>query len=1188
MTNPVGSNAAGGKERNDRPEREEDREEKGLDAAAPEDQSESIGNDGERDEFAGEAKPLYLSAPTNADDTDKTLYPSAPDDQDPGRVASDERIGLHPAPPTERPDDKGPSRVAGDEETGLHPAPPTKKPEARPLTEQPAPEVQLDEREFTARHDAATRPSSVATTADQTASALTAHDVEGPGTPAVATVRAPRRRWMDLVLVGSASTILALLVFYGFTFLMNGRETTTTGLVPAGPELDPAELGLVPAKPLVGSASQMTPGEIDALSDGRIVAALRESVAAQSTSGESQVTDDDKVLIEALYDRTLTQENSRAAAELAKKLLDSGATEDPELLRKLQLLVAFGTDFDLPRQNTMESTDATDARRTLRERKDRLAEDDWSMPTPACEARPRCEQADTIACSPKYLALLPLLFCLAEEQQNDATPPEKLPRELHGHWNSLWSAYQGQGVADDHRLRARAAVKLAELSRIGKAPERIKNEFYPRFLEFYGAAKRELQESYAQASRGQADANQLGRFSAALRVLDSLRLQMDSEKRVAYAAIDAKKAGEDAEEAKAEAGEAKTAATLAHETANNAQNAANIAQSAANTALSAARTAENVANDAQQVASRVEGKADDAVTKANQAKQTAESVAAALPLLKSPLAVRDLLSDLGLRQGVGHLKPMLSESPTAAESEAYAAAMRTYHSAEGDFTFLIQQLRTHWGAPEFAADEIGQINPAVQRLQVNVPNLNARNLSWANEQRRATMKRHLAAMKDRLPELKPDDGGQRDSVWTNTSTEVDDLLRRVADEQHPFGPQESLQLDGRLRQVASDVLRLEMWQMENTMGPSGLVSLETLKQFLRSLVLPERLNDLKPAPSDEYLSLWERISTLTDELVNRANDAQRGDVAPDEAPALYGQMQEVLVGLVRLEMNAGRTKRLGVGPVQKVWDAPGYNLALPASLVTEQELEEVLASVRRDMQAAVARVERVSKLLASSIQRIENRLADQEERIASTVSAVREEESARARLDSSIQSLGAKLTDQERRATANLTEVKQQFQNDLAAALSKPRAVPPDQLDDVSEDVAQQVLDVLAGYGYTPPKRDRSGSDAAAPQPPTDNAAAASELYGAGMGAFFSRDAEQLPVAVGYFSDAVAHNPQEPVYRYYLALSLYRQGRIDEATAQVRAGRAQETPVAKRRATSALARVQGQSRMWLEKARLGG
>ena len=166
--------------------------------------------------------------------------------------------------------------------------------------------------------------------------------------------------------------------------------------------------------------------------------------------------------------------------------------------------------------------------------------------------------------------------------------------------------------------------------------------------------------------------------------------------------------------------------------------------------------------------------------------------------------------------------------------------------------------------------------------------------------------------------------------------------------------------------------------------------------------------------------------------------------------------------------------------------------------------------------------------------------------------------------------------------------------------MAQPRELPADQLEQLGGNVVERILDRLAAYGYAPqpippaavaplpapPPRAGAAAGAAEPTPAGDGPAGlAVVFYASGREAFFANGPNALPQATRHFSRAVEQDAQNPVYRYYLGLSLYRQGKHQEAMQQVLTGARLETNGQRRNSSDALERVQGPLRVWLENLR---
>lgn len=142
--------------------------------------------------------------------------------------------------------------------------------------------------------------------------------------------------------------------------------------------------------------------------------------------------------------------------------------------------------------------------------------------------------------------------------------------------------------------------------------------------------------------------------------------------------------------------------------------------------------------------------------------------------------------------------------------------------------------------------------------------------------------------------------------------------------------------------------------------------------------------------------------------------------------------------------------------------------------------------------------------------------------------------------------------------------------------------------------IVQEVLVRLADLGYATAGAPAGGARPAPEAQPVVPASrpmydpnAASLAYSEGVRLYFSTEDPSADLAVKFLNVAVAYDPDEPIYRHFLALALLRQGRTVEAAAQARAGGMRERGGYRRQQVAqSLERVQGPSRIWLEKQRM--
>ncbi len=150
-------------------------------------------------------------------------------------------------------------------------------------------------------------------------------------------------------------------------------------------------------------------------------------------------------------------------------------------------------------------------------------------------------------------------------------------------------------------------------------------------------------------------------------------------------------------------------------------------------------------------------------------------------------------------------------------------------------------------------------------------------------------------------------------------------------------------------------------------------------------------------------------------------------------------------------------------------------------------------------------------------------------------------------------------------------------------------------LEQVFEDqvtgVVQRALDTLADYGYVPPSAQGTGNSTetpptVAPQQPTYDRELAGQAFANGVGAYFSHDPLSLDLAFEQLQSAVKHAPRNPIYRHFLAITLFRLGRLPEASAQAYAAiRLESGKYDRQYVARSLERIQGPTRTWLERQR---
>lgn len=197
-----------------------------------------------------------------------------------------------------------------------------------------------------------------------------------------------------------------------------------------------------------------------------------------------------------------------------------------------------------------------------------------------------------------------------------------------------------------------------------------------------------------------------------------------------------------------------------------------------------------------------------------------------------------------------------------------------------------------------------------------------------------------------------------------------------------------------------------------------------------------------------------------------------------------------------------------------------------------------------------------------------------------------------AAIDKLTRELAAQQTVHQQQLDARLAtmqrEMRGEMQDKVLSVLDKPRPLPPQQLGDIVSRVVDDAMTKLATFGYSPPPLPTPNGSGPARVEATNSQSdseAARELFARGYNAYFAANGTS-DQSIAHFTEAVRNDPYSPVYRYFLALALHREGRDVEASAQIRAGKKCETANSKRQVPVALERVQGSDRTWLEKLRL--
>jgi hypothetical protein len=387
------------------------------------------------------------------------------------------------------------------------------------------------------------------------------------------------------------------------------------------------------------------------------------------------------------------------------------------------------------------------------------------------------------------------------------------------------------------------------------------------------------------------------------------------------------------------------------------------------------------------------------------------------------------------------------------------------------------------------------------------------------------------------------------------------IKQLLAQDKRQLSPQDSANLDDSLRGLIDGIVRLELRASARDVLPMPM-SVETTRAFVSGLNLPARLITLRPTqPGAEQLSLWNQLNEDVNQVL--AKLAGVGPLSAVEATDLHARVHRILYGLLTLETR----NQLAKVPQQVTGSSS------PHGGVTQADLTDAINRVRCEL-AAQTKLGKVLDSLASDVAQQLQQARDQSRLLEGTIVEAKQ-------------------------SNANeLQSLRQQIRQEIDVALLQPRAMPSDQLSDLSDDTVARILKILAAYGYAPPDStsrgaepnnsqagSATGSEQIDPALPAPDPNLARALYAWGWAAFFSNESDGKQRAAEYFADAARYNPTNPVYRYYLGLALYRQGRLAEAAAQVQAGKQLELKSTSFHVDGSLERVQGADRAWLEKLR---
>ena len=245
---------------------------------------------------------------------------------------------------------------------------------------------------------------------------------------------------------------------------------------------------------------------------------------------------------------------------------------------------------------------------------------------------------------------------------------------------------------------------------------------------------------------------------------------------------------------------------------------------------------------------------------------------------------------------------------------------------------------------------------------------------------------------------------------------------------------------------------------------------------------------------------------------------------------------------------------------------------------------QALASAGKQLDAAKKEIEvniaDVKKSVTGVSTSVASLATTEEQKRAALAQALAAQVAANtASLKSDVEKVAVSVQTTQQNLQTTLAGTREELEKQIEVARTAARPLPQDQMQQLSGNVSEEVLKVLAGWGYIP----LAGPN----DEPAVNADAelARQLFRDGYDEYYAEDGSDS-AARRLFVKSVQHEPNNPVYRYYLGLSMHSLGENLEATEQVRIGskfeRAQGLSgyVAER-----LERVQFTDRQWLNRVR---
>jgi|GEM_PF-2738091 len=339
-------------------------------------------------------------------------------------------------------------------------------------------------------------------------------------------------------------------------------------------------------------------------------------------------------------------------------------------------------------------------------------------------------------------------------------------------------------------------------------------------------------------------------------------------------------------------------------------------------------------------------------------------------------------------------------------------------------------------------------------------------------------------------------------------------------------------------------------------APQITITRERLMAFLDAIGLPERMTQIQPpsqkpesVPQSQYdyqQTVWNALKSDVEALKQRSSSPKAPSptkLTEDEVQDSRTRMDRVLVNLLRLETAAQiAALRFPESSSQSTSQSTMIAACIPSWVATDSELSNVMAQLRQEM----------GQLSSTS----------------ATISS------------------GPTIEQVHQVVFQETQGIREDLDRKIADALTQPRTLIPEQVQKLEESTTGRVMKILSESALPPLTLPPDPSDISESASGLDRSKAPGQ-YRQGSAMFFSSEFDGNQKAMDHFSAAAKLDPRNPTYRYFLALTLRRSGQTVEAARQARIGASLEARRDRTMVSNQLEHVQGESRAWLERLRVG-